>query len=158
MRKLLDDDNAQLTRILVELMSQDTDITVREIARRHPTLRNASAFTRNAQRTKIIEEAKRRQEEARAVNVTPHRQRAATLAERLEHRDEEVALLRSQVKALVASHAACVRAVLLHGGMPALERFWTDYKGIGDAVRALGALPAGADVIELPVSNKRRRK
>jgi len=67
-----------------------------------------------------------------------------------------VAQLNAQLKSLVASHAACVRAVLLHGGMPALERFWTDYRLIGDTVRALGAVPSGAQVIDLPVSAQRK--
>lgn len=150
MRKLLDVDNAQLRAVLAELLSQDTEITVREIARRHPTLGNASAFTRNEQRMKIIDKAKRRQEEARAVAVAPHKQKAATLAERLEGREQEIDQLKRQVEALVASHAACVRAVLLHGGMPALERFWNEYKAIGDTVRKLHALPSGAAVIDLP--------
>lgn len=155
MRRLLDEDNAQLRAVLAELLSQDTDITVREVARRHPTLGNASAFTRNGQRTKIIEDARRKQEEARAVAVAPHKQKVATLAERLEGRDQEIAQLKSQVKVLVASHAACVRAVLLHGGMPALERFWKEYKSIGDAVRRLGALPSGAHVVDLPSRSKK---
>jgi hypothetical protein len=156
MRRLLDEDNAQLKAVLAELLSQDFDITVREIARRHPTLGNASAFTRNEQRMKIIGEARRRQQEARAVAVAPHKQKAATLAERLEGREQEIVQLKSQVEALVASHAACVRAVLLHGGMPALERFWSDYKAIGDMVRRLGALPCGANVIDLPAKQARR--
>lgn len=75
MRRLLDEDNAQLKAVLAELLSQDTDITVREVARRHPTLGNASAFTRNGQRMKIIEDARRRQEEARAAAVAPHKQK-----------------------------------------------------------------------------------
>jgi hypothetical protein len=49
----------------------------------------------------------------------------------------------------LASHAACVRAVMLRGGISALEPFWRDYKGIGDAVRTAGGMPAGAEVIPL---------
>lgn len=101
MRKLLDDDNAQLARVLADLISEDADITVQEVARRHPTLHNASAFTRNAERSRIIEDAQRRQQEARAVAVEPHRQKAATLAEQLSRRDAEITVLRGQVEALV---------------------------------------------------------
>lgn len=47
MRKLLDEDNAQLTAVLAELLSQDADITVREIARRHPTLEKSRTASRS---------------------------------------------------------------------------------------------------------------
>lgn len=67
----------------------------------------------------------------------------------LERKRAETVELRAQVEALVTSHVACVRAVLRSGGMPALERFWKDYKAIGDAMRALNAVPAGAAVVKL---------
>ena len=60
-----------------------------------------------------------------------------------------MAELEVRVKARVASHAACVRAVMLHGGMQALEKFWADYKVIADTIRSLDAMPDSAEVIGL---------
>lgn len=150
MRPLLDRDHAQLSAVLTQLLAEDVDVTAREVARQHPTLKNVTAFTRNAQRARLIEDAKRRQDEVRAVAVGPHRQRIASVSDRLQRKAKESAQLQAQLNALVASHVACVRAVLHHGGMPALERFWRDYQAIGDSVRAAGAMPASADVIALP--------
>jgi hypothetical protein len=150
MRRLLDDGNAELRRVLETLLSDDVDITVREIARRHASLNNASAFIRNPKRLALIREAQQRQVDARHVKLNPESRRSASLSELLERRSLQVAKLESQVTALVASHAACVRAVMLHGGMQALERFWAEYKPIADAVRDLGAIPKGAEVIDLP--------
>jgi hypothetical protein len=56
-----------------------------------------------------------------------------------------------QVKALIASHAACVRAVMLLGGMQALERFWAEYRSIPETPREVDAVPAAACLIELPI-------
>lgn len=149
MRVLLDDRNQELQLVLDALIAEDVTITVREVARRHPRLKNASAFTRNAARTAVIVKAQQLQENARSVRLGPATEQAEAATTALEKRDEEVAKLRSQVDALVASHAACVRAVLKHGGMAALERFWIDYKGIADELRALKAIPPGGTVVEL---------
>jgi hypothetical protein len=150
MRNLLDNQNQELQLVLDALMVEDVTITVREVARRHPRLKNASAFTRNAARTAVIVKAQQLQETARRVRLGPATEQVEAASTALEKRDEEVAKLQSQVDALVASHAACVRAVLNHGGMAALERFWIDYKGIADELRALKAIPQGGTVVELP--------
>ena len=150
MRPILDRDHTELSAILAQLLADDVDVTAREVARRHSTLKNVTAFTRNAQRTRLIDEAKRRQTEARAIALGPHRQRMASVSEQLQRKTEESTQLQAQLSALVASHVACVRAVLRNGGIQALERFWKDYKDIGDSIRAAGAVPASAEVITLP--------
>lgn len=150
MRNLIDDQNQDLQLVLDALIAEDVTITIREVARRHPRLKNASAFTRNAARTAVIVKAQQLQESARRVRLGPATDQGEAASSALKQRDDEVAKLRSQVDALVASHAACVRAVLKHGGMAALERFWIDYKGIADQLRALKAIPTGGTVVELP--------
>lgn len=155
MRQLLDSENKDLREVLEGLLADDTDITAREVARRHPTLRNASAFTRNPPRLALIEQARQRQIDARHVRSNPGAKRSASLSELLEERNRQVAVLEAQVTALVASHAACVRAVIMHGGIQALERFWRDYKVIADTVHGLDAVPGGADIVELPLSEGR---
>lgn len=150
MRKLLDGTNEGLRAVLEALIAEDVDITVREVARRHPQLNNASAFTRSADRMALIEKAQQRQQDARQVKLGPLAKRSATTTEMLATRTAEVKALESQVQALVAASAACIRAVSQHGGMPALERFWIEYKGIADTIRQVGAMPSGGQVIELP--------
>lgn len=149
MRPTADRDRRELLKVLADLSAEGADITVREVARRHPTLKNASNFTRNEKRMELISNAQQHQLSARAASAKPHIEKAASLSEQLTTTKAKVAELEAQVKALVASHAACVRAVMLHGGMPALERFWRDYKAIGDAVRAVDGMPASADVIRI---------
>lgn len=158
MRVLLDPTQQDLNAILRQLMEEDVDITAREVARRHPTIKAVTAFTRNAVRAQVIADAQRRQQEVRAVATNPHRKRAETLGEQLERRGEKLSELEGAVDALVASHVACVRAVMRHGGMPALERFWHDYKEIGEMVASLGGVPESAPVIDLAQKRKRGAK
>lgn len=149
MRPAKDVEHAELRKVLEELIVEDVDVSVREVARRHAMLKNASAFTRSEVRMALIEQARQRQRDARNVRATPEAQRALSLSEALEQRTKRVEQLELQVKQLVASHAACVRAVMLHGGMASLERFWSEYKAIGDCVKEAGALPDRAEVVAL---------
>lgn len=149
MRPFIDPDHEELEAVLADLIAGDINITAREVARRHPTLKNVSAFTRNSDRAARIEDAQARQNALRAIALGPDRVKVASVTEQLGKKTEEAHALKGQVEALVASHVACIRAVLRHGGMPALERFWADYKAVGEAVRAAGAVPARADVIPL---------
>lgn len=146
MRATVDETHADLKQVLAELMSADIDITAREIARRHPSLKNASAFTRHVERRNLIEEARRAQVSARAVQMGPVVQKAATLSEQLALKSARVLELEQQVGILVASHAACVRAVMKHGGIQSLQRFWREYEAISDGLRSLDAIPGGAEV------------
>lgn len=148
MRPLLDESNGILCAILEQLIAEDVDVSVREVARRHPTLKNASSFTRNSGRTRLIEAARQRQLDARRVRLEPAAKRSATMAESLAARTTQVQVLETQVQALVAATAACIKAVGQAGGTAGLERFWSDYKQIADAVQAAGAMPEGGVVID----------
>jgi cell division protein ZapA (FtsZ GTPase activity inhibitor) len=148
MKPRADDDNVQLAGILDNLLASDVDITVREVARRHPSLRHASAFTRDTERMELIQRAQARQTHLRTT-LNPHVVRALTLAEKLDVKSEHVMELEGQVRALVASHAACIQAVMVSGGMAALERFWKEYKAIGDSLRTVSAFPDSAEVVTL---------
>lgn len=158
MRVLLDPAQQELNAVLAQLLEEDVDITAREVARRHPTIRTVTAFTRNQARAQVIADAKRRQQEVRAVATDAVRQRAETLSEQLERRGARIKELEGTVDALIASHVACVRAVMRHGGMPALERFWHDYKAIGELVEKVGGVPEPARVINLSQTRKRAAK
>ncbi|WP_152036569.1 hypothetical protein [Burkholderia pyrrocinia] len=156
MKPRADDNNTELSGVLDTLLASDIDITVREVARRHPSLRNASAFTRDTERMKLIQQAQARQMQLRTT-LNPHVERARSLAERLDDKAEDVVKLETQVRALVASHAACIQAVMAAGGMAALERFWKKYKTVGDTLRAVTAYPEAAEVVRLREDRPRRR-
>ncbi|MGQ7936306.1 hypothetical protein [Paraburkholderia sp. D1E] len=148
MKPRADDGNTELAGILDALLASDVVITVREVARRHTSLRNASAFTRDSERMKLIQQAQARQAHLRTT-LNPHAERALTLTERLDAKSESVSQLETQVRALVTSHVACIHAVMTAGGMAALERFWKEYRAVGDSLREVSAYPAAAEVVEL---------
>lgn len=151
MRVTVDPSHDALEKVLAELLDEDIDITVREVARRHPSLKNASAFTRNESRLAVIKKAQDKQSAARKVHSEPLVQKAATLSEQLASKSARVDELEKQVRCLVASHAACVRAVMRHGGVQALQRFWKEYAEVAAELERLGALPRGADVVPFEV-------
>lgn len=148
MKPKLDASNHELARVLDALLSANTDITVREVSRNHASLRNASAFTRDPLRMEMISEAQMRQKQLRASLTQPN-MAAKSLSDKLTQMKEANDVLGKQVNALLASHAACIQAVMTIGGLSALERYWRDYKAIGEAVRpALATIPK-AQVIGL---------
>ncbi|MGJ7575697.1 hypothetical protein ACSFBX_34630 [Variovorax sp. RB2P76] len=149
MRVTVDPSHEELTQILCALLASDVDITAREIARRHSSLKDASAFTRHKHRAELIGIYQQRQNDARSVRSGPSVQKAAGLAEQLDAKSAEIKELKQQVQNLVASHAACVRAVMQHGGMQALQKFWSDYQPIAQSLNATGAIPPGAQVIPI---------
>jgi hypothetical protein len=152
-----DEFNTELTEILDALLVKDVSITAREVARHHSTLRTASSFTRSSGRMAMITNAQARQQKLRTT-LNPHFVQSTSLRDKLVQADANIALLESQVKGLVASHAACIQAVMKAGGLLALERFWKDYKVIGETVGTVSAYPERAEVIALEASKKRRRR
>ncbi|MCP3725436.1 hypothetical protein M3I53_20305 [Paraburkholderia sp. CNPSo 3272] len=147
MKPRADDDNTELAGVLDALLASDVDITVREVARRHPSLRNASAFTRDPDRMRLIQHSQARQQHLRTT-LNPHAERALTLSEKLDVKSGHATELEAQVRALVTSHAACIQAVMVAGGMAALERFWKEYREVGEKLREVSAYPDAADVVE----------
>ncbi len=154
MKPKLDPSNLELSRVLDALLAADTDITVREVSRHHASLRNASAFTRNPERMEMITNAQARQKQLRGA-LNPHFVQSKSLSDKLAQAKDANDLLGAQVKALVASHAACIQAVMKAGGLNALERFWHDYKAIGETVRPTTMPSERAEVIPLKTSKRR---
>ncbi|CAJ0784009.1 hypothetical protein [Ralstonia chuxiongensis] len=148
MKPRADETNTELAGILDALLASDIDITAREVARRHTSLRNASAFTRDTKRMELIRGAQARQQQLRTT-LNPHVTHAQSLSEKLAEKSSDVVKLEAQVRALVASHAACINAVLRAGGMSALQRFWRDYRDVGDTLREVSAYPEVGEVVEL---------
>lgn len=158
MRPLQDHDQVQLQLVLDALLAEDVDITVRQVARRHPTLKHASAFTRNSARMALIAKAQQRQWDARQISSKPLREKSARLSELLSKRSAEAELLRKQVTHLVAGHVALIRAVQLAGGSAALERFWDDYKNVAQELQRIGAVPEWQNVVDFETSALRSRQ
>lgn len=148
MKPKVDTDNIELAAVLDALLSEDVDITARSVARRHPRLRNASAFTRNLSRMSLIREAQARQNQLRTT-LNPHARRVNSLAEELGIARKQLQQLEDHRSALIASHAACIRAVMVAGGMSALEEFWKEYRTVGETLRSVSAFPQAAEVINL---------
>jgi hypothetical protein len=148
-RPTVDPDHGELMQILGDLTREDVDITAHEVARRHSTLKHASNFTRNKDRAQLISIARHKQEEARAAVGEQAERPAVSLGEQLARAKATIKELEEQRQALVASHAACVRAVMRLGGMSALEKFWKDYKAIGDTLLAMESMPSTAEIIPM---------
>lgn len=148
MKPKLDSSNLELSRVLDVLLAADIDITAREVARHHASLRNASAFTRSPERMEMITNALARQKQLRGA-LNPHFVQSKSLSDKLTHVKDANEMLGIQVKALIASHAACIQAVMTAGGLNALERFWHDYKAIGEAARPATMPSERAEVIHL---------
>jgi hypothetical protein len=120
-----------LKKVLEQLLSSNVDGTVREVARQHPELKNASAFTRSEERMALIRAARQQQEHVRSIaaGFTPP-SRPPAAAKHIEgtsvHQTAKVQALQRKLRRMVAAHAALIRAVQLAGGMGALERFWKE--------------------------------
>ncbi|WP_321807788.1 hypothetical protein [Burkholderia sp. BCC1993] len=156
MKPRFDASNAELAGILDALLAEDVTITAREVARRHSTLHHATAFTRDAGRVTLIGQAQSRQVQLRTI-LNPHAVRASSLSDQLGQKETRIDALENQVKTLVTSHAACIQAVMAAGGMAALQRYWKEYKAIGEALRDLSAYPEAAEVVRLREDKPRRR-
>lgn len=149
MRMLLDPKNEELSSILTLLLTENVDITAREVARRHSTLKNPSAFTRNEARSALIAAAQVQQQGVR--NIVASSPRTDSLQDQVASYREDIQRLKSQLTHMVAAHAGLIRAVQLAGGGPALERFWHEYKAVGDTVHSLSAVPDDRPVTSLPL-------
>jgi hypothetical protein len=149
MRLLLDPKNEELADILNTLLTDNIDITAREVARRHSTLKNPSAFTRNEARSALIAAAQAQQQGVRKIVAGGGG--AGSLQDQAAGYRQDIKRLEAQLTHMVAAHAGLIRAVQMAGGGPALERFWRDYKAVGDAVHSLSAANAERPVTHLPL-------
>lgn len=150
MRHTVDPENAELKAILDGLLREDVTITAREVARRHSSLSNASAFTRHPERRALVEAFSVRQRDARRLiggkqEPTPSR----TSDDATEGHREQVAHFQKVVSHLVAAHVGLIRAVQSTGGMRGLERFWSEYKDIATSLSELQAIPQRDNVVTL---------
>jgi len=129
--------------ILEDLISIDQDITAREVARRHPSLKAASSITRDPVRRAMLTEYQQRQKELRQWSARTQKTSAISVERILADRDARIAELERQVDVLVASHVAMLRAVGEMGGFGQWARFFEKTSPVRAMLAGMGALPAG---------------
>jgi len=135
--------------ILEELLSIDQDITAREVARRHPSLKAASSITRDSMRRGLLSEYQQKQKNLRQWAARTQKTSAASVERILADRDVRIAELERQVDVLVASHVAMLRTVGEMGGFGQWARFFEKTSPVRALLAEMGALPAG-EIVQLP--------
>jgi len=135
--------------ILEELLSIDQDITAREVARRHPSLKAASSITRDPVRRALLSEYQHKQKDLRQWAARTQKTSAASVERILTDRDARISQLERQVEVLVASHVAMLRAVGEIGGFGQWARFFEKTSSVRAMLDEMGALPA-SEIVRLP--------
>lgn len=107
MRLLLDPKNEELADILNTLLTDNIDITAREVARRHSTLKNPSAFTRNEARSALIAAAQAQQQGVRKIVAGGGG--AGSLQDQAAGYRQDIKRLEAQLTHMVAAHACHLR-------------------------------------------------
>ncbi len=143
------DSDADMRRVLDDLLSRDEDITARAVARLHPRIKAASSITRHAERSHMLAQYQERQAEFRRWSGRSAKLSGVAAASALADRDLRIAELESQVALLTASHVAMIRAVGELGGFSKWVQFYDSYRGSRDQLEQLGALPS-AEVMPIP--------
>ncbi|MDE2419653.1 MAG: hypothetical protein KGO49_00530 [Gammaproteobacteria bacterium] len=136
-----DENNIELIKILDELISNNVDISAREITRRHPLFSSASSITRNAERKKLVEIYKQKQEEMRQWQSRLSKTSKNDIAEKLTSQEIIISDLEMTVKSLTQAHLALITSVAQIGGMNKLLQFYENYRDIRNILADVGALP-----------------
>lgn len=146
---LQDEDVSVVRSILEELLSIDQDITAREVARRHPSLKAASSITRDPMRRGLLSEYQQKQKNLRQWAARTQKTSATSVERILADRDARISQLERQVEVLVASHVAMLRAVGEIGGFGQWARFFEKTSPIRAMLAEMEALPA-SEILQLP--------
>jgi hypothetical protein len=136
-------DEAMIT-VLQELLESDRKITAREVARRHPTIRQASSITRNSERARLLAEYQARQAELWAWRKRVSKTSKTAQSDELARRDHEIAKLRHEANVLKAGMLVMLRVVPELGGTTALLRFYEGFSEARREMARLGIFPEAA--------------
>lgn len=138
----------EMERILESLLSTDTLITARAVARLHPQLNAASSITRHVGRSKLLAIYQTKQKEYRRwSNLSPKYSKTA-IANMLAEKNLKIKELERQIAFLTSSHVAMIRAVGELGGFSKWAQFFEGYNEIQVELMRLGAMP-NAEVVNL---------
>lgn len=144
----VDESLPEIARILDDMLENNIEISARELARRHPTIRSASSFTRMPQRRLLLQSYKQNQKRIQKVAANSGKQSRQFLVQQIADKDVKIAALENQVTMLLASHVAMLRAVGELGGVAAWSKFFDRTQAVREKLRDMGALP-NANVVTL---------
>lgn len=156
-RNTLDEQHEELTKILDELLSDDQNITAREVVRRHSTLSSASAVTRHPMRREILETYQQRQIELRLWKSRMGKNSKEDTATKLATQQAHIVALENTVNILTTGHVSLIAAVAQLGGMGKLAKFYANFREIRNSLFDGGAIPHESQ-ITLPVVARAVRK
>lgn len=142
-------DEVNLRELLEKLLEDDLDITAREVARRHPTIKHASTLTRSPSRRRLLEEFQKRQVELRAWLKRSRDRSQKTLFQDLAKRDLQIQELERKIKVLQIAYVAMVRVVASLGGMSKLLTFFERYQNLRNELTRMDLLPE-SQVLQFP--------
>lgn len=141
-------EDTEMESILESLLSTDTPITARTVAKLHPKLNAASSITRHPERNKLLATYQTRQKEYRQWSSRSPKYSKAAIATMLADKDLKIKELEQQIAYLTASHVAMIRAVGELGGFSKWAQFFKNYSEIQNELEKRGAIP-NADIIKL---------
>jgi hypothetical protein len=141
-------EDKEMENILESLLSTDTTITARTVAKLHPKYNAASSITRHPERKKLLATYQTRQKEYRQWSSRSPKYSKAAIAAMLADKNLKIKELEQQIAYLTASHVAMIRAVGELGGFSKWSQFFEGYNEIRNELARLGAM-ANADVVNL---------
>lgn len=145
--EIAQDDLDAIARILDDMLDAGVEVSARELARRHPTIKSASSFTRIAERRAILDRYRLDQQRIQRVASNSSKQSRSSLANQLAEKELKIEDLQRQVDLLQASHVAMLRALGEMGGFGVWAKFFEESEPLRRKLQQMGALPQ-ADVLD----------
>lgn len=152
-RKTQDQDNRELDSVLQELLTQNINITAREVARRHSSLSSASTITRHLERRKLLEDYQKRQSEMRTWQDRLGKRSKEQVAGELAAQQARISELDETVRTLVTGHVALIAAVAQVGGMSKLSKFYENFREVRQQLIQVSAIAndiAAPELVKFP--------
>ncbi|AIF48150.1 hypothetical protein HY57_13210 [Dyella japonica A8] len=138
---MITDNSEEIDQLLRQMLELDVDITARELARRHPTLKSASSFTRLPGRRAALLRYQEEQRRIRSISQRVQHRSRASVSTDIAARDARIEALEREVQVLVASHMAMIRAVGEIGGFAAWAKLFEGFEDARETLVRLNAMP-----------------
>jgi hypothetical protein len=136
-RARADEKYEQMVRILDEMLEAGTKITARAVARKHPSIGNASTIIRNVRLSDLLATYKARQAEYLLWQKRTQKGSRANFAAVLAAKDQRIKELEGQVSALRVAVIASIKSVGELGGFSRFLRFFDGYRHIREVLTKL---------------------
>lgn len=151
--EIAQDDLDAIAKILDDMLDAGVEVSARELARRHPTIKSASSFTRIAERRAILDRYRLDQERIQRVANSSSKQSRSSLTKQLVDKELKIEDLQRQVDLLQASHVAMLRSLGEMGGFGVWAKFFEESGPLRKKLQQMGALPH-ADVLDIVKEGK----